>query len=106
MLSSAPGNQRHSEGERSSSATRGGVTQSMARVGSALDNACAESFNSIVKVEFVHRNTFPTRRDAITRISAWINGFYNTRRRHSANYGKAPIAFEQHMAAARRTAIT
>lgn len=83
-----------------------GVTQSMARVGSALDNACAESFNSIVKVEFVHRNTFPTRHDAITRISAWINGFYNPRRRHSANNGMAPIAFEEHMVAARRAAIT
>ncbi len=81
-----------------------GVTQSMARVGSALDNACAESFNSIVKVEFVDRHTFATRHDATTRISAWINGFYNPRRRHSANNGRSPIEFEEHMAAVRQTA--
>lgn len=83
-----------------------GVTQSMARVGSALDNACAESFNSIVKVELVDRDMFPTRHDAITRISAWINGFCNPRRRHSANNGKAPIEFEEFMAAARSARIT
>jgi transposase InsO family protein len=31
-----------------------GVLQSMGRVGSALDNAAAEAFNSIIKVEYVH----------------------------------------------------
>ncbi|MEE1806854.1 DDE-type integrase/transposase/recombinase, partial [Streptomyces sp. BE133] len=33
-----------------------GVVQSMGRVGSALDNAAAESFNSLIKVEYIHRN--------------------------------------------------
>ena len=32
-----------------------GVVQSMGRVGSALDNAAAESFNSLIKVEYIHR---------------------------------------------------
>ncbi|WP_179859977.1 IS3 family transposase [Streptomyces sp. 1222.2] len=35
-----------------------GVVQSMGRVGSALDNAAAESFNSLVKVEYIHRRPF------------------------------------------------
>ena len=32
-----------------------GVIQSMGRVGSALDNAAAEAFNSIIKVEYIPR---------------------------------------------------
>ena len=38
-----------------------GVVQSMGRVGSALDNAVSESFNSVLKVEFVHRHSFTRR---------------------------------------------
>jgi hypothetical protein len=34
----------------------------MGRVGSALDNAVSESFNSVLKVEFVHRQSFATPR--------------------------------------------
>ncbi|WP_344194082.1 IS3 family transposase, partial [Acrocarpospora corrugata] len=43
---------------------RNGVVQSMGRVGCALDNAAAESFNSTLKVEFVHRHHFGTRAEA------------------------------------------
>ncbi|EMF50842.1 MULTISPECIES: hypothetical protein [Streptomyces] len=32
-----------------------GVVQSMGRVGSAPDNAAAECFNSLIKVEYIHR---------------------------------------------------
>jgi len=64
-----------------------GVIQSMGRVGSALDNAVSESFNSVLKVEYVHRHTFATRTEARLRIATWITGFYNTRRRHSAAGG-------------------
>ncbi|QZL06389.1 hypothetical protein K2224_27130 [Streptomyces sp. BHT-5-2] len=35
-----------------------GVTQSMGRVGSCIDNAVSEAFNSVLKVEYVHRHTF------------------------------------------------
>ena len=78
-----------------------GVVQSMGRVGSALDNAAAESFNSTLKVEFVHRHRFATRTEARIRIVTWIADFYNTTRRHSANDGLAPIPFEHQMAQAR-----
>jgi len=78
-----------------------GIVQSMGRVGSALDNAAAESFNSTLKVEFVHRHRFATRAEARIKIATWIADFYNTTRRHSANDGVAPIAFERQMAAAR-----
>ena len=75
--------------------TRLGVVQSMGRVGSALDNAAAEAVNSTIKVELVHRRRFPTRAAARAEIGAWISGFYNTRRRHSACGGLSPIAYEQ-----------
>jgi transposase InsO family protein len=78
-----------------------GVVQSMGRVGSALDNAAAESFNSTLKVEFVHRHRFATRAEARIKIATWIADFYNTTRRHSANDGLAPIPFEHQIAHAR-----
>jgi putative transposase len=74
-----------------------GVTQSMGRVGCALDNSPAEAFNSTLKVEYVHRQHFRTRAEARLKIATWINDFYNTRRRHSANDGLAPVTFEQQM---------
>ncbi|WP_207926017.1 IS3 family transposase [Actinocrispum wychmicini] len=78
-----------------------GVVQSMGRVGSALDNAAAEAFNSTLKVEFVHRQHFSTRAEARIKVATWIADFYNTTRRHSANDGLAPIPFEHQMAYAR-----
>jgi putative transposase len=79
-----------------------GVIQSMGRVGSALDNAAAEAFNSIIKVEYIHRHRFRTRAEARLKIATWIVDFYNTRRRHSACDGMSPIDYERLMAEARR----
>jgi transposase InsO family protein len=72
-----------------------GVVQSMGRVGCALDNAPAEAFNSTLKVEYVHRQHFRTRAEARLKIATWITGFYNVRRRHSANDGLPPVTFEE-----------
>jgi transposase InsO family protein len=80
---------------------RQAIIQSMARVGSALDNAVAEAFNSTIKVEFTHRHRFDTRQHARTSISNWITGFYNPRRRHSACAGMSPIDYERYMEEAR-----
>jgi hypothetical protein len=60
-----------------------GAVQSMGRVGSALDNAAAEAFNSTLKVEFVHRHRFATPVEARIQVATWIVDFYNTR--HHAN---------------------
>lgn len=79
-----------------------GVLQSMGRVGSALDNAAAEAFNSTIKVEYIHRHRFATRLEARLKISTWIVDFYNLRRRHSACDGLSPIDYERFMAEARR----
>lgn len=72
-----------------------GVVQSMGRVGSCFDNAAAESFNSTIKVEYIHRHHFATRSEARVKIATWIVDFYNTRRRHSAAGGLPPVEFER-----------
>jgi len=74
-----------------------GVTQSMGRVGSALDNAAAESLNSTLKVEYIHRHHFRTRALARIKIAIWIVDFYNARRRHSTCGGLSPNDYEHLM---------
>jgi transposase InsO family protein len=71
-----------------------GVFQSMGRVGSCFDNAVSEAFNSILKVEYVHRYTFATRAEARLKIATWITDFYNTRRLHSVCGFTSPIDYE------------
>jgi transposase InsO family protein len=71
-----------------------GVTRSMGWVGSCFDNAVSEAFNSVLKVEYVHRHTFATRTGARIRIATWITNFYNTRRLHSVCGFKSPIDYE------------
>src|SRR5581483_7358523 len=59
------------------------VTQSMGRVGSALDNAAAESFNSTLEWELLSRRHFATKDQARQEVAAYIDR-YNHRRRHSS----------------------
>ncbi|MFE3643460.1 IS3 family transposase [Streptomyces sp. NPDC059169] len=71
-----------------------GVTQSMGRVGSCFDNAASEAFNSVLKVEYVHRHRFATRTEARLRIATWITGFNNTHRLHSVCGYQSPTDYE------------
>lgn len=71
-----------------------GITQSMGRVGSALDNAVAESFFSTLEHERLSRRSYQTRAEARQDVARWIDGFYNQRRRHSTNGMKSPIDYE------------
>jgi len=72
-----------------------GITPSMGRTGSALDNAMAESFVSTLKVELVSRLKFPTRQAAKTALFDYLETFYNTRRLHSALGYRSPADFEE-----------
>ncbi len=72
-----------------------GLLPSMGRVGSAYDNALAESFVATLKTELLYRNSWPTRQAARTAIFEYIEGFYNTRRRHSALGYLSPAEFEE-----------
>jgi putative transposase len=68
---------------------------SMGRVGSAYDNALAESFITTLKTELLYRNTWPTRQAARTAIFEYIEGCYNPRRRHSALGYLSPAEYEE-----------
>jgi len=75
------------------------IRQSMGRVGSYFDNAAAESFFSTLEWEVLSRHTFATREEARQVISAWVEEFYNPRRRHSTLAMRSPIAHELDLAA-------
>jgi transposase InsO family protein len=74
-----------------------GVTQSMGRVGSALDNAAAESFNSTLEHELLSRQQFATKANARRAVARFIDA-YNHRRRHSSCEMMPPVAYEQLLA--------
>lgn len=75
-----------------------GITQSMGRVGSALDNAAAESFNSTLEFELLSRRHFTTKAQARREVANWIDGFYNRARRHSSCEMRSPVDYEQLLA--------
>ncbi len=70
-----------------------GVIQSMGRVGSALDNAAAESFNSTLEWELLSRRHFATKDQARREVAGFIDR-YNHRRRHSTCEMLPPVAYE------------
>ena len=72
-----------------------GVRPSMGSVGDCYDNAMAESFFATLECELLERSRFTTLSEARLAIFAFIEGFYNTRRRHSALGHQSPIEFER-----------
>jgi putative transposase len=74
-----------------------GAVQSMGRVGSALDNAAAESFNSTLEWELLSRRHFATKDQARRDVAAFIDA-YNHQRRHSTCEMLPPVAYEQMLA--------
>jgi transposase InsO family protein len=71
-----------------------GITQSMGRPGSALDNAVIESWHSTLEFEFRSLHQFTTRVQARTAAAAWIED-YNHVRRHSALGMRSPVDYER-----------
>ncbi len=74
-----------------------GIFPSMGRVGSALDNAMAESFVSTLKAEMAGHQ-FPTREAARMAVFDYIEGFYNPTRRHSSIGYMSPADYERAIA--------
>lgn len=60
------------------------ITVSMSGTGNCYDNAPMESFFAQLKTEWVYHCRYPSRQAAKTSIFAYIEGFYNTQRLHSA----------------------
>lgn len=72
-----------------------GCQISMSRKGNCWDNAPMESFFSRLKVELIYAKNYRSMEEARSGIFAYIEIFYNRKRRHSANDGKSPAAFEE-----------
>ncbi|TXM69597.1 IS3 family transposase [Methylobacterium sp. WL120] len=60
------------------------ATPSMSRTGCCYDNAPMESFFHTLKVELVHQRRWATRDEARRDLFAYIEGYYNRQRIHSA----------------------
>src|SRR5208337_3132598 len=73
---------------------KAGITCSMSRRGYCWDNAVVESFVGTLKTELVHEREFATRAAAKIEITEYIEGFYNSRRRHSSLGYVSPLMFE------------
>jgi putative transposase len=71
-----------------------GLRASMSRKGDCYDNAPMESFFHTLKTELVHHRHYATWAEATREIFAYIEGFYNRTRRHSAIGYISPIEME------------
>jgi putative transposase len=72
-----------------------GMAASMGSRGDCFDNAMAESFFATLECELLARQRFPTRNVARLALFDYIEGFYNTHRRHSALDYLSPAAYER-----------
>jgi len=72
-----------------------GIKPSMSRKGNCWDNAAMESFFARLKVESLYAEQFKGKQDAYSSVFEYIETFYNSVRRHSANDYKSPNNYEQ-----------
>ena len=70
------------------------LVPSMSRRGNCWDNAVAESFFSSLKKERIKKRIYGNRDVATLDLSEYIDGFYNSVRRHSYLGGVSPNEFE------------
>jgi putative transposase len=80
-----------------------GISQSMGRPGSALDNAVIEAWHSTVEFELRRVEHFAARAAARAGVAAWIED-YNLCRRHSSLGMLSPVAYERALAAEQEAA--
>jgi transposase InsO family protein len=72
-----------------------GVRLSMGSVGDCFDNALAESFFATLECELLDRHCYRTRAEARMAVFEFIEGWYNTARRHSSLGYLSPLEFER-----------
>jgi len=79
-----------------------GVRPSMGSRGDCFDNAMCESFFATLECELLDRRRFPTQAEARLAVFDFIEGWYNTQRRHSALDYDSPIDYERRHEGARQ----
>ena len=67
----------------------------MGSVGDSYDNAVAESFFASLETELIDRRHWRTRDEARRDVFAYLEIFYNPRRRHSALGYLSPLEHER-----------
>ena len=72
-----------------------GVRPSMGSVGDCYDNALCESFFATLECELLDRVSLRTPAEARLAVFDFIEGWYNTQRRHSSLAYESPMNFEQ-----------
>jgi transposase InsO family protein len=75
------------------------VRPSMGSVGDCFDNAMCESFFATLECELLAKHRFHSQTQAGPVVFEFIEGWYNTQRRHSALGYISPIEFERRHAA-------
>ncbi|WP_158606911.1 IS3 family transposase, partial [Paenibacillus ginsengarvi] len=68
---------------------------SMSRRGNCYDNACIESFHSLIKKELIYCTRFQTKEQARQEIFEYIELFYNRKRIHSSLGYLSPAQFSK-----------
>ena len=61
-----------------------GILHSFSRKGNSYDNACIESFHSVLKKEEIYLHTYQDSAEARRAIFKYIEGWYNRKRIHSS----------------------
>ena len=73
---------------------KAGMRQSMSAKANPYDNAWTESFIGTMKAEMLCGGRFDTEEDARTELFAYVNSYYNVRRKHSSVGYLTPAEFE------------
>ncbi len=71
---------------------------SMGKVGTAADNAAAESFFSLLQLNVLNRQRWDTRDELRSAIVYWIEAVYHRRRRQRRLGKRTPVQYEQQAA--------
>jgi transposase InsO family protein len=71
------------------------ITQSLSRPGQCWDNAVAESWFGTYKLEMIEGRSWANIAELRSETFAWIEGWYNLRRRHSSLGGISPANYEK-----------
>lgn len=80
--------------------SQAGMRQSMSARANPYENAWSESFLGTLKLEMLQDGCFENALDARLELFDYIEGYYNTHRKHSALGYQTPSQFESHLISA------